>query len=97
MNKNELFDTAFKYASEQVNGGISQKAGKAMFEAVFGTIAAALANGEDVSLAGFGCFKIVSREERQCRNPRTGEAMTIPARKAVRFFPFSRVKNAVKK
>ena len=38
-----------------------------------------------LSLTGFGTFAVESRKERKGRNPRTGEILTIPASKAVRF------------
>ena len=38
-----------------------------------------------MSIAGFGTFKVVDRKARKGRNPRTGEAVQIPASKAVKF------------
>ncbi|WP_294578322.1 HU family DNA-binding protein [uncultured Thomasclavelia sp.] len=57
----------------------------------------ALANGEKVSLKGFGNFEVRERGERTGRNPRTGEPMTIAASKAPAFKASTALKNAVNK
>lgn len=54
---------------------------------VLQSIAHALARGEDVTLTGFGTFRVARVAERRGRNPATGEPMTIPARKTARFKP----------
>lgn len=46
-----------------------------------------LERGGEVSLAGFGKFKPSRRNARSARNPRTGEAVTVPERNVVRFHP----------
>lgn len=53
--------------------------------AVLEAISDALAHGESVNIAGFGTFSVTSRPERQGRNPRTGETITIAASKAPSF------------
>jgi DNA-binding protein HU-beta len=58
---------------------------EAAYDKLFEIIGAALKEGGAVSIAGFGTFKVVQRTERQGRNPRTGEALQIPASKAVKF------------
>jgi integration host factor subunit beta len=52
---------------------------------IFETIEEALRNGDRVELRGFGAFSVRVREARKGRNPRTGEAVEVPA-KAVPFF-----------
>ncbi len=42
---------------------------------------------EEIRLLGFGSFKVVHKEERKGRNPKTKEEITIPARNAVKFTP----------
>lgn len=54
-----------------------------------------MAKGDDVKLPGFGSFETQDRGERQGRNLRTGEAITIAASKAVRFSVGSKLKAAV--
>ncbi|WP_240540004.1 HU family DNA-binding protein [Salinarimonas soli] len=48
-------------------------------------IVANVARGEDVQIRGLGRFDLKSMEGRPGRNPRTGEAVDIPARKTLRF------------
>lgn len=71
-----------------------KQAGEAL-DAVFDYIESQLADGERVQIAGFGTFNISRREERQGRNPRTGEAITIAASNNVRFKPGKQLKDAV--
>lgn len=47
----------------------------------------ALRQGERLTLTGLGTFSIVQKAERVGRNPRTGAAVRIPSRKAVKFRP----------
>ena len=46
-----------------------------------------------VILTGFGIFWTEKKEEHQGRDPRTGEAITVPARIAVKFKAYSQLKN----
>ncbi len=65
--------------------GLSQRDGKCLVEAFFNQIRATLAKGEDVKLSGFGNFTIRHKRPRPGRNPRTGEAVPITARRVVTF------------
>ena len=49
------------------------------------TVTEELKNGGKVQLVGFGTFEVAERAERQGRNPKTGEAITIPASKSPKF------------
>ena len=73
MTKKELVK---KIAEEQV---ISQKQATAIVDGVFDSIVAAVAAGEKVSIPGFGTFESKTRAARTGRNPRTKEAVEIPA------------------
>ena len=53
--------------------------------------------GDAVSLIGFGTFSQGERAERMARNPRTGEAIKIPATKTVKFTAGKGFKDAVNK
>lgn len=53
------------------------------------------ATGE-ISIGGLGKLKVVTRAERGARNPKTGERMRIPARRAVKFMPSKAVKEALR-
>lgn len=65
--------------------GTSEADAKRTITAVFDQIAAAAANGEEVSINGFGKFTVKDRPERDGRNPATGETITIAASKKVAF------------
>ena len=56
----------------------------------------ALVNGDKLTLTGFGTFSVRTRAERTGRNPRTGNPVTITARKVVKFTPGKNLKDAVK-
>ncbi len=62
---------------------------------VLDTISEGLKQEEKLTLAGFGTFIVESRKERQGRNPRTGEAITIAASKAVKFRPSKQLKETL--
>ena len=73
MNKGELLDTVAEKA------GVSKKVADAVVSATIESIMEAVSNGEKVTLVGFGSFEPRDRKEREGRNPKTGETMTIPA------------------
>jgi DNA-binding protein HU-beta len=55
-----------------------------------------VAAGEKVTLIGFGTFSVSKRAAREGRNPQTGKAMKIPAKKVVKFKPGSKLAEAAK-
>jgi DNA-binding protein HU-beta len=59
-------------------------------------VSAALADGEKVTLVGFGTFSVGTRSAREGRNPRTGDKITIPASKVVKFKPGKSLSEKVK-
>jgi len=63
--------------------------------AFINVITASLKAGDDVTLVGFGTFTTGDRAERQGRNPQTGEAITISAKKVVQFKPGKALKEEV--
>ena len=58
-------------------------------------IQASLAQGDRVTLSGFGTFGIAHRKARKVRNPRDGLAMEIAARRVPRFAPAVELKSAI--
>jgi nucleoid DNA-binding protein len=58
---------------------------EAVLESVLGTIAEALHTSQRVDLRGFGSFVVKEKKERQGRNPRTGETITIAAKRVASF------------
>ena len=69
-------------------------AGRALEAAIEG-IVEGLKKEKKVSLVGFGSFSAKDREEREGRNPKTGEKVTIPARVAVSFKAGNKLKEAL--
>ncbi|MCH5214686.1 MAG: HU family DNA-binding protein [Muribaculaceae bacterium] len=65
--------------------GLTKVAAKAALEATLESISQALANDDKVQLIGFGTFAVVEKPARTGHNPRTKEAIQIPARKVVKF------------
>jgi DNA-binding protein HU-beta len=61
-----------------------------------GSITSALRKGQNVTLVGFGTFKVTKRKARKGRNPRTGEIITIKATKVPKFSAGKSLKEAVK-
>ena len=64
--------------------------------AVLDAMQEALAKEGKVILSGFGMFWTEKKEERQGHNPRTGEAITVPARTVIRFKPYSQLKTKIR-
>lgn len=95
MNKAELINAVMAELNEAaIKAGkdeapkIKASEVKTIVDHTVDTITAALAEGEDVRLGGgFGIFSVQHRDERQGRNPKTGQRMTIPACKVVKFKP----------
>lgn len=79
MNKSELIDAIAAKA------GLKKTDAKNALEAFMATTNETLKNGGKVALVGFGTFSVSERGARQGRNPKTGETMTIPAKKVVKF------------
>lgn len=90
MNKNELV------ASVAEKAEISKKDAEVAVKAVTEAITEALAEGDKVSLVGFGTFSVKERAARTGVNPRTKEAVEIPAAKVPAFKAGSALKDAVK-
>ena len=89
MNKMEMADRLV------ARTGLSKGAARDAVDGVFAIIGEALADGEDVRLPGFGTFATRSRPARTGRNPRTGEAVSIPATTSPTFKAGKTLKDAV--
>lgn len=75
--------------------GLNKREAKDMVEAFFGVIRDALENGESVKLSGFGNFQLRDKPQRPGRNPKTGEAIPIAARRVVTFHASQKLKTLV--
>lgn len=87
MNKTQLIDAVKQELGEGATKACAAKA----LEATLNAITKAVAT-EKVQIIGFGTFETKKRPARTGRNPRTGEAMQIPASSVVSFKPSSSLK-----
>ncbi len=90
MNKKDLIKAVADASA------LSNKDAEKAINAVTAAITDALKKGEKVQLVGFGTFEVRERAAKQGRNPRTGEAMEIPASKLPAFRAGQALKDAVK-
>ncbi|WP_414516070.1 HU family DNA-binding protein [Nostoc sp. PCC 9305] len=79
MNKGELVDAV------AAKTNITKKQADEVISAFLSVITEAVADGDKVTLIGFGSFERRDRSEREGRNPKTNEPMTIPATKVPAF------------
>ncbi|MEH2038417.1 HU family DNA-binding protein [Nostoc sp.] len=80
MNKGELVDGV------AAKTNITKKQADEVISAFLSVVTEAVANGDKVTLIGFGSFeRRPSRSEREGRNPKTNEPMTIPATRVPAF------------
>ena len=91
MNKQDVAEKV-----QTVIGSTKADAERAV-EAVIDAIIGGLKKGEDVAIAGLGIFKVKPRAARVARNPRTGEAVNVPATRVPKFQAAKALKDAVAK
>ena len=86
--------------TEQVRKELKRSVNKADVSAVLKALAVTLREplkqGDSIQLPGIGTFKVVERAARTGRNPRTGEQISIPARRQVKFVPGKSLSEALK-
>ena len=86
MNKADVIDRVAEAA------GVAKQQAEGVLEAFFDTVKSAVRGGDRVGWPNFGAFSGSDRKARTGRNPRTGEAVDIPASKAIKFTPGSALK-----
>ena len=89
LTKAQLAELLF----EQI--GLNKRESKDMVDAFFDLVSASLVNGQDVKITGFGNFQIRTKAPRPGRNPRTGEAIPIDARRVVTFHASQKLKEQI--
>lgn len=89
LTKAQLSELLF----EQI--GLNKRESKDMVDAFFDLIAHSLVEGDDVKITGFGNFQIRTKAPRPGRNPRTGEAIPIEARRVVTFHASQKLKEQI--
>ena len=79
----------------QAGTGLTKKESTEILESVFNLMKSILISGEDLKISRFGKFVVKKKADRIGRNPHTGEAMTIVARRRLSFKPSALLKKAV--
>ncbi len=80
MTKSELVETVFEKTSELTKNQVA-----VIVESIFDGMKEALQRNERVEIRRFGNFTLKDMKERAGRNPRTGEQVTVPAKKKIHF------------
>ena len=80
MTKSELVEQLSTTAD-----GLNKKEAELIGNTIFNSIGDALINGDRVEIRGFGSFSIRERDAREARNPKSGEVVSIPAKKTPFF------------
>jgi len=88
MNKGDLINELAKVTC-------TKKEAEAALDCVLASITKALKKNDTVTLVGFGTFKVNKRTARTGRNPQTGEAIKIKAKKVPKFVAGKGLKDAV--
>jgi len=91
MKKSDIVD------SISAKIGVPKAQVQQMVDDVFDLIAEGLTRGEKIDLRGFGTFSVRDSKERTGRNPQTGAAIQIPARRVPGFKPGKELKDKVNK
>ncbi len=89
MNKSELVEAIAKSAD------ISKASAEKALDGAIAAIRGSLKKGQNVTLVGFGTFRVGKRAARTGRNPRTGEAIKIKAARVPKFSAGKALKDAV--
>ncbi len=90
MNKADIINKV----SEEL--GTTKADAERAVEIIITSIEKTLKSGEEVSIAGLGIFSAKVRNARTARNPRTGEAIEVPAMRVPKFRPAKARKDAGK-
>ncbi len=89
MTKADLVESVAKEAE------MTKKDAEQLVEIVFDSIVSTLNKGEKIELRGFGSFRVRHRNARKGRNPKTGEAVSIPAKRVAYFKPGKDLKELI--
>ena len=89
MNKTQVVDAVAQ------KSGLNKREAEAAVNAMTAVIADELKAGNKVQLIGFGTFEVKARAERNGRNPKTGETITIAASKTPSFSAGKALKDAI--
>jgi integration host factor subunit beta len=91
MTKADLVEKVAKEAE------MTKKDAEQLVEIVFDSIIGSLNEGEKIELRGFGSFRVRERNARKGRNPKTGAAVSIPAKRVAYFKSGKELKELINK
>ncbi|MXX56360.1 MAG: integration host factor subunit beta [Gemmatimonadetes bacterium] len=83
MTKADLVEQA----ADALRGRVTKRDCGLVVDAFLDAVKDTLVGGDNIEIRGFGTFKVRHRKARTARNPRTGEAVAVPARVAPVFKP----------
>jgi DNA-binding protein HU-beta len=89
VNKRELV------GQMAVNANLTRVQAAKALEALLAGIKGSLRRGDRVTISGFGTFDVSHRKARRLRNPRSGRAIEVRARKVPRFAPSPDLRDSV--
>lgn len=90
MNKNELAEKMAK------NSGATKADALRIVDSILEVASEELNNKDGkLTLVGFGTFKTIIKKQKKGRNPRTGDTITIPQKRVVKFVPGKKLKELV--
>jgi len=89
MTKAELVEDVARAAE------LTKKDAERLVEIVFESIIETLNHGEKIELRGFGSFRVRERGARRGRNPKTGDPVSIPAKRVPYFKPGKELKELI--
>ncbi len=89
MPKADIFKKVQKYT------GLTKKVSAKMVEAVFSIMKSTLESDENIKISGFGNFIVKQKANRRGRNPQTGEAIAIEARRILTFKPSTLLRQVI--
>ncbi|CAN5464497.1 integration host factor subunit beta [soil metagenome] len=89
MTKADLVESIAKEAE------MTKKDAEQLVEIIFDSIVGTLNKGEKIELRGFGSFRVRERNARKGRNPKTGEPVSIPAKRVAYFKPGKDLKELI--
>lgn len=81
LNKTDLVNNVAQ------DTGLSKKDAEKAVKSTMDAISKELSSGGSITLIGFGTFSVMERKARTGKNPRTGESISIAAKKVARFKP----------
>jgi nucleoid DNA-binding protein len=76
--------------------GIKKADTQKALDALISTIIETIKTGDKVNITGLGIFKLKDKKARLARNPKTGESIQVPAKRAPKFLPSKNFKEIVK-